>query len=72
MEAKEVVSVLAFTLVPGAIILGTMVFGLVHQRRTPPVPDPDPYESRLYRLDPMVMCLADVTVSKAAVRFFSY
>jgi hypothetical protein len=63
MESSEVISTLAFTLVPGIIILGTMVFGLVHQRKPHPATEPNPYDARLYRLDPMVMCLADVSVS---------
>jgi hypothetical protein len=63
MEAKEVVNMLAFTLVPGVIILGTMVFGLIHQRKPLPENEPNPHDARLYRLDPMVMCLADVSVS---------
>jgi hypothetical protein len=63
MESSEVISTLAFTLVPGVIILGTMVFGLVHQRKAPPATEPNPYDARLYRPDPMVMCLADVSVS---------
>ena len=64
MEANEVVHVLAFTLVPGVIILGTMVFGLLHQRKPAPDNEPSPYDARLYRLDPMIMCLADVSVSE--------
>lgn len=63
MEANDIVSTLAFTLVPGMIILGTMVFGLLHQRKPEPTTEPNPYDARLYRLDPMIMCLADVSVS---------
>lgn len=66
MEANEVASVLAFTLVPGVIILGTMVFGLLHQRKPAPENEPNPHDARIYRLDPMVMCLADISVSEKA------
>jgi hypothetical protein len=63
MELSEIANTLVFTLIPGLIILATMALGIVHQSKTVPTPDLESNDSKHYPLDPMVMCLADVSVS---------
>ena len=63
MEVTEIANTFVFTLIPGFIILATLVLGMVHQGKTVPASNPETKDSKYYPLDYMVMCLADVSVS---------
>jgi hypothetical protein len=60
----KIANSLVSSLIPGLIILATLVLGIVHQSKTIPVPDPESKDSTYYPLDDMVMCLADVSVTR--------
>lgn len=63
MEVTEIAKTVVFSLIPGCIILATLVFGIVHQGKSVSAPDFRSSGSRYDPLDDMVMCLADVSVS---------
>jgi hypothetical protein len=64
MEVTRIANALVFTLIPGFIILATLVLGIVRQSKTVPAPDRQSKNSKLYPSDDLIMCLADVSVSR--------
>ena len=63
MEVIRIANAFVFTFIPGAIMLATLVLGIVHQGKAVPVIDQKSDNSTYYPPDDMIMCLADVSVS---------
>lgn len=63
MEVIRIANTFVFTLIPGAIMLATLVLGIIHQGKTVPSSNAKSENSICHPLDDMIMCLADVSAS---------